>query len=96
MRQITEQAVNAFYNWEKFNKQNMRIEPIESGGAKMYLHDNLIASIGPMGLYISNAGWATNTTKERLNALTGVSIYQKDFEWFLNGKPWNGKLIEIK
>lgn len=41
-------------------------------------------------LWITSAGWPTNTTKERLNALNGVNIYQKDFQWYLNGEAWNG------
>jgi glutamine cyclotransferase len=38
---------------------------------------------------ITNAGWASNTTKERLNGLNGVSIHQKNYQWYLNGKEWN-------
>ena len=34
-------------------------------------------------------------TKERLNGLHGVSITQKNFIWYLNGKKWNGNLIKI-
>ena len=47
-------------------------------------------------LSITNCGWFTNTTKERLNALKGVKIYQNNFIWYLNGKEWNGNLIDIK
>ena len=48
-------------------------------------------------LWITSAGWPTNTTKERLNGLNGVNIYQKDFQWYLNGEAWNGttKFISI-
>lgn len=35
-------------------------------------------------------------TKERLNALQGVNIVQKNFVWYLNGKEWNGELTDIK
>ena len=44
----------------------------------------------------TNCGWFSNTTKERLNGLPNVNIYQKNFEWFLNGKKWDGNLIDIK
>ena len=47
-------------------------------------------------LYITNCGWFSNTTKERLNALNGVNIVQKNFVWYLNGKEWDGELTEIK
>lgn len=46
--------------------------------------------------FITNAGWQSNTTKERLNGLNGVSISQKNFVWYLNGREWDGSLIEIK
>ena len=46
-------------------------------------------------VYITNAGWFSDTTKERLNGIQGVSIHQKDYVWYLNGKEWNGKLTEI-
>jgi hypothetical protein len=45
---------------------------------------------------VTNAGWFSNTTKERLNAIDGVSVYQKDWNWYLNGEQWNGKLIDVK
>jgi hypothetical protein len=62
----------------------------------MYLHGNLIAKYNDMGrLEISNCGWFSPTTKERLNGLKGVSIEQKDFQWFLNGKLWDGSMIEV-
>jgi hypothetical protein len=47
-------------------------------------------------LSITSAGWKSNTTKERLNALPQVSITQKKGEWYLNGTLWNGKLIDVK
>jgi hypothetical protein len=42
---------------------------------------------------ISNAGWFSKTTKERLNGLYGVSISQKAGEWYLNGIKWGGHWI---
>ena len=44
---------------------------------------------------IINAGWFSNTTKERLNALPNVHITQKNWVWYLNEKEWNGELIDI-
>ena len=46
-------------------------------------------------LSISNAGWESNTTKERLNGLPGVSIRQKNWSWFLNGEEWDGNWKRI-
>jgi hypothetical protein len=46
-------------------------------------------------LSISNAGWASNTTKERLNGLPNVRIHQKNWNWFLNGVEWNGEWTRV-
>ena len=62
------------------------------------LHGNAIAykyNDPKQTLSITNCGWESNTTKERLNALPNVSIQQKNFVWYLNGKEWDGKLIDI-
>lgn len=56
----------------------------------MFLHGNLIASTSKGNLIIKNCGFFTKTTKERLNALRGVNVVQKNFNWILNGKKWNG------
>lgn len=32
-------------------------------------HDNCIAEIGPDHIYVTNAGWASKTTAQRLNAI---------------------------
>ncbi len=97
MRQITEQSVAAFNANKSFKLANTIID-VDSKETKMYLHNNLIAvkDIESGRLKITNAGWQSNTTKERLNGLNGVSIYQKDFSWYLNDQPWDGQLITIK
>ena len=62
------------------------------------LHGNIIAyryNDTKQTLSITNAGWFSNTTKERLNALPNVHITQKNWVWYLNGKEWNGELIDI-
>ncbi len=107
MRQITQDSVNAFLHFQRFNKQNMSVQVIEqltnSDGditpkqSLLLLHGNIIAKIVKgVGLFITNAGWATNTTKDRLNALPNVSIQQKNFVWYLNGKEWDGEWIKVK
>lgn len=32
---------------------------------------------------LSSGGWRTNTTKQRLNALTTASIYQHQYVWYI-------------
>jgi len=104
MRKITKETTNAFNNNLYFKKSNteVRILALENGipcHVGLFLHGNMIAEKHTnkrvSKLRISTCGWNTNTTKERLNALEGVSITQKNFVWYLNGKEWNGKSIDI-
>jgi hypothetical protein len=97
MRQITNDSINAFMNARKFNRQNMSVEVLPNVTI-LKLHNNAIAykyNDPKQTLSITNCGWFSNTTKERLNALPNVNIYQKAFKWFLNGKEWNGDLINV-
>jgi len=98
MRQITNDSINAFLNARKFNRQNMSVEVLPNVTI-LKLYGNSIAfkyNDPEKTLSITNCGWFSNTTKERLNALPNVNIYQKNFEWFLNDKKWDGELIDIK
>lgn len=104
MRQITQESVNAFLACKPFKKANMQVEILATENGKpclvvLRLHGNRIAELhkNERGrvLKISNAGWQSNTTKERLNALPNVSIYQKNWQWYLNGNLWDGKWIEV-
>tara|TARA_R110000787_G_C13166272_1_gene420188 strand:+ start:30 stop:326 length:297 start_codon:yes stop_codon:yes gene_type:complete len=98
MRKITEESVNAFMNARKFKKANMEVEVL-SNVTILKLHNNPIAyryNDPIRTLSITNAGWESTTTKERLNAIDGVSIYQKNWVWYLNGKEWDGNLTDIK
>jgi len=94
-RKITQEAVNAFLNAQRFNKANMQIE-VTPNETIMRLHDNPIAYKYPEGkICIQNCGWFSNTTKERLNAIPGVRISQIAGVWYLNNSQWDGKLIDI-
>lgn len=95
MRKITKQAIEAFMSNTPFKLSNTRVE-VDKGSIRLYLHHNLIAQKVDGKIYISNAGWATTTTKDRLNGLLdrlGIRrIYQKDFLWYWkDGEkfPWN-------
>jgi hypothetical protein len=97
MKKITQEAVNCFLNAKEFKKSNMIIEVLPNVTI-MKLHGNSIAYLyndPNKTLSITNCGWFSNTTKERLNAIPNVNIYQKNWEWYLNGKQWDGKLIDI-
>jgi len=94
-RKITQESVSAFLDGRKFNKGNMSVE-VELGYTKLKLHGNTIATIDELGVMsVSNAGWASKTTKERLNGLPNVSVYQKNWNWYLNGVEWDGSWRRI-
>lgn len=96
MRQITKTAVQFFINNENFSQSNTVVKT-DDKETKMYLHGNIIAikDKATNTIKITNAGWKSNTTKERLNGLPNVSIVQRNFEWYLNGKKWDGKMVEV-
>ena len=98
MRQITKDSISAFMSAKKFNRQNMQVEVLPNV-TLLKLHNNIISyryNDPQRTLSITNCGWFSNTTKERLNALEGVSIQQKAFKWYLNGVEWDGQLTDIK
>lgn len=89
-RKVTTQIVSAFLAGNKLTVGNSSTD-----GEKLYLHGNLIAKKENGALFITNAGWQSNITKERLNALPGVSIGQKNWDWYLNGSQWDGSWTKI-
>lgn len=98
MRSITKQSINAFMNDEPFKKSNMEVEVLPNVTI-LKLYGNRIAyryNDPERTLSITNCGWNTAITKERLNALPNVSIKQLRGEWYLNGKKWDGELIDVK
>ena len=66
MRQITEDAYSAFKLRERFKSSNTEVR-ISGDGVYLLLHDNEIAKQTKNGLFLSHAGWPTNTTRERLS-----------------------------
>ena len=98
MRVVTQNAVACFRNGGNGTFSNTKVVT-ENGVSKMYLFGNLIAvmehtTTGGV-MKITNAGWRSNTTKERLNRLPNVNIRQVKGEWFLNGQKWNGQLVQV-
>lgn len=94
MRKITIDSCKAFNENQSFKSKNTEII-IESDKTKMVLHDNVIAIKENNILKITNCGYFTNVTKERLNGLPNVNIYQKNYNWYLNGYLWNGELAIV-
>lgn len=88
MRLITEKIVTAFEQGRA-----LKIDNSKTDGTSLWLFDNKIAEHRDGGIWITDAGWNSKTTKERLNGLTGVHITQKKGEWYLNGHIWDGSWI---
>ena len=85
MRKITQESVDAFMNARKFKKGNMEVEVLPNVTI-LKLHGNEIAyryNDPERTLSITDAGWQTVTTKERLNGIPNVNIHQKDWVWYL-------------
>ena len=104
MRQITKEAVNKFLQGENYSKNNTQVwsgyECSTERVTKLFLHGNLIAQRRAFGnTIITNSGWFSNTTKERLNGLLDLfgydKIYQKKFKWYLMDKAWNGNPVKL-
>lgn len=95
MRAITEKALQAFLSNRNFHLDNTRVES-DGVTTKMFLFGNHIATKFGGVLKISNAGHSTNTTKERLNSLPGVRIYQRKGKWYLNDIEWKGEWTTIE
>ncbi len=90
MRKVTEQIIRAFRNGE-----TKKIGNSSCRDGQLFLHGNKIAEYRGNVLWIRNAGWWTNTTKERLNGLPCVWIAQKNYRWYLNGQIWDGNWIAV-
>ena len=99
MRKISLDSATALVNNKGFKRDNTTV----SDGV-MRLYNNPIAWIEKGVLNLSDCGWQTVTTKDRLNAVLSVfdlgHIFQKDYVWYYsagNGcvKPFNS-FMEVK
>ncbi len=95
-RKISEQAAQALLDGKRFKSGNTKVS---GSGEKwgLYLHGHKIAEYHADDgvLFITTAGYSTMTTKERLNALPGVSVHTAKRQLHLNGEPWDGDWIEV-
>ena len=98
MRDITKKSVNAFLKRKPFKSGNMQVTvDNKTGIVSMLLHNNKIAGITPLNdthemLTLSDAGWKTVTTKERLNGILmqigHARIFQSKGIWYLGDESW--------
>lgn len=98
MRTITENAIEKFLNAESFKSSNTIVEVLPNvtilklfGNAIAYRYNDPEKTLS-----ITNCGYNTATTKERLNGIPNVHIVQNKGKWFLNEVEWDGELIDIK
>jgi hypothetical protein len=97
MKKITKDSVDAFMNARPFRRDNTEVMVLDNvtvltlfGNEIAYLYNDPERTLS-----ITNAGWFSNTTKERLNGIPNVRIHQKNYNWYLNDKEWDGKLINV-
>jgi hypothetical protein len=90
MRKVTYSAVEAFMSHTALTISNTHVKPCDDEACtRMFLFGNLIAKHTYSGrVMVRDAGWQSNTTKERLNGL-GAGIYQKAGAWYIKGVPFD-------
>ncbi|MBX7077495.1 MAG: hypothetical protein K1X33_09315, partial [Methanobacteriaceae archaeon] len=83
------EAISAFKE-----QRAKKISNTESTGIELKLFGNTIAEWKNNKIWITNAGWKTITTKDRLQIL-GARLKQKQGIWYLNDVEWDGSWIQI-
>ena len=69
MRKIEERMVAAVKAAHKWRDGNTSVDVMGDGSVKVFLYDNLIATINTAAFNFTLAGWDTCTTRSRINAL---------------------------
>ena len=64
-------------------------------GTTLTLHGNTIAEWKADGLYITDAGWPTVLTRDRLSHIPGIHLTTVKSHQTLNGTLWDGNLTRI-
>ena len=65
----------------------------DDGGFGVRLHNTEVVVHYEDRIVLDSGGYKTVTTKERMNKYTPFNIYQKNFKWFVNGKPYQDNMI---
>ena len=94
MRTIEKNMIRAIKNKKNFNDSNTKVTH-ENEETIIRLYGNRIATIKGNELSVQSAGWETNTTKSRLNAILShfnkPQISLKNFCWFIGNEKFNGE-----
>lgn len=82
MRKVTKRIKKAFEQGTA-----LKVDNTSTDGTSVFLYGNEIIRRESSGLVVATlAGWNTSTTRERINGITGLDIYQKNFVPMLNGQ----------
>tara|TARA_R100000951_G_scaffold115983_1_gene126001 strand:- start:2484 stop:2762 length:279 start_codon:yes stop_codon:yes gene_type:complete len=83
-------------NGTPFKRDNTQVIEDEDW-VGLFLHGNLIAQRDcDKEIDITTDGWNTMTTRERLNGLPNVRVYNSGSVLYLNGKEWDGSFITVR
>ena len=106
MRKIEQQMNSALLRKANWASSNTTVQYNElTNCSAICLHGHQIATLDhhTNALKLSSCGWATVTTKSRLNAIlseliAGARVYQKAFDWYLSYNNqtvdfWDGMIL---
>ena len=88
MRNVTKTIRAAFER-----RQPCKVGNTHTDGTAVYLHGNKIVERRDDGVYVSNAGWPTRTTNDRLSAF--CTIWQRNWNTFINGNIYEGGWVRV-
>jgi hypothetical protein len=71
-------VLDAWYNGESKTIKNDRTD----GKTITYYWTDIIGR-DERGVYVQHGGFVTTATKNRINHLASVHVYQKDFDWYI-------------
>lgn len=74
---IGEKAAKALKNKYKFYRQNTSVYKDEFGDWCMILYSSIIAKNGPYGIEFNFKGWITQTTVDRIQAITNLHFTRR-------------------
>ena len=69
MRKIEQRMVAAVRDRRAWHADNTQVRAFDDGRVEVYLHGHHIATVTTNGMSFTLAGWNTNTTRSRVNAL---------------------------
>jgi len=65
----------------------------DDNGYGIRLHNTEVVIHYKDRIVLNSGGWQTVTTKARMNEYTNLNICQKDFQWFVDGIPFQDNMI---